>query len=160
MVFTRSGRSTRRESGSKEEHKQVPDPVSAIADQQETLHGDSGDSDAPEEISSKHGPDIKLLTDSSQSLSLFEQLQEKKRKLEEDRKDKVQSKRRKRVKKLDKGEYRVKERKAEFKVLTLTDGIKKSLEPRVNFRDELLRARTDGKRERVPNAAALRAKWI
>ncbi|KAJ1359348.1 hypothetical protein KIN20_018045 [Parelaphostrongylus tenuis] len=159
MVFTRSGRSTRRESGSKEEFTVIRDHVSPISDPQETL-GDDSDSDAPEEISSKPGPDIRLLTDPSEGLSLFEELQEKKRKLEKHRVDKVEWKRRKRVKKVDKGEYRVKEKKAEFKVLTLDEGIKKTLEPRINFRDELLKARTAGKRERVPNAAALRAKWI
>lgn len=159
MVLTRSGRSTRREFGTKSDFAQTTDPLSTVVGQQQVSSEDS-DSDAPEEISSKPGPDIKLLTDSGENLSLFEELQEKKRKMEENRQDKTRSKRRKRVKKVDRGEYRIKEKKAEFKVLTLDEGINKSLEPRVNFRDELLRARTAGKRERVPNAAVLRAKWI
>lgn len=159
MVLTRSGRSTRQEFGTKSDFAQTTDPLSTVVGQQQVSSEDS-DSDAPEEISSKSGPDIKLLTDSGENLSLFEELQEKKRKMEENRQDKTRSKRRKKVKKVDRGEYRIKEKKAEFKVLTLDEGIKKSLEPRVNFRDELLRARTAGKRERVPNAAALRAKWI
>ncbi|RCN26435.1 hypothetical protein ANCCAN_27838, partial [Ancylostoma caninum] len=100
------------------------------------------------ELSSKLAPDIPLLHDPEPELSLFEQLQQKKREQEESRIDRAQAKKRRRIKKVDAGQFVVKAKKAEFKVLTLNEGLKKSLEPTVNFREQLLRARTDGKREK------------
>uniref|UniRef100_A0A0K0CXV5 GRAM domain-containing protein n=1 Tax=Angiostrongylus cantonensis TaxID=6313 RepID=A0A0K0CXV5_ANGCA len=152
LVLTRSGRSTRREFGTKSDFAQTTDPLSTVVGQQQVSSEDS-DSDAPEEISSKPGPDIKLLTDSGENLSLFEEVplsslfaiphQGKVGYSDESScyiyfKSKV-------FKNLL---LCFLNRKAEFKVLTLDEGINKSLEPRVNFRDELLRARTAGKRER------------
>ncbi|CAJ0603046.1 unnamed protein product [Cylicocyclus nassatus] len=121
---------------------------------------DGSDSDAPMEISSKPGPDIILSASPEKEMSLFEQVQERKREEEEKRQNRTQSKKRRRIKKLQAGEFLVKAKKAEFKVLTLDKGLKKSLEPAVNFKEQLLMARTSGRRERVPNAAAMRAKWI
>nr|CDJ98148.1 Hypothetical protein CBG06964 [Haemonchus contortus] len=105
------------------------------------------DSDAPVEISSKIVPDIELL-DEEPELSLFEQQQKKKKEEEERRQEKAQAKKRRRIKKLDRGEFLVKAKKAQFKVVTLNEGVKKSLEPSVNFREELLKARTAGRREK------------
>ncbi|KJH44614.1 myelin proteolipid protein [Dictyocaulus viviparus] len=122
-------------------------------------HTDS-DSDMPEEISSKGVTDIKLNAKCDQSFSIFEQLQEKNGDSEREKLEKTSFMKRKRVRKVDRGEFRVKKKKAEFTILTLADGVQKSLEPTVNFRDELLKARTSGKREKVANAALMRAKWI
>ncbi|KAK6735366.1 hypothetical protein RB195_018523 [Necator americanus] len=78
---------------------------------------------------------------------------------EEGRKSKTQTEKVRRITKAKKGEYAAKTRK-EFKVLTLDDEVKKSLEPRVNYKEQLLMVRTAGKRERVRNVSFMRARWI
>ncbi|EYB87559.1 hypothetical protein Y032_0260g514 [Ancylostoma ceylanicum] len=142
-LSTRSGKYDRAEVSRIE--KGSPAVLEADPDR---MSGDVSDSEAPVEISSKMVPDIPLLHDPEPELSLFEQLQERKREQEESRQDRAQAKKRRRIKKVDAGQFIVKAKKAEFKVLTLNEGLKKSLEPTVNFREQLLRARTDGKREK------------
>ncbi|VDN20243.1 unnamed protein product [Cylicostephanus goldi] len=136
VLITRKGKYER-----EEEAQNVPGATGSEDD-------DGSDSDAPMEISSKPGPDIILSASPEKELSLFEQVQERKREEEEKRQNKAQSKKRRRIKKLHAGEFVVKAKKAEFKVLTLDKGLKKSLEPAVNFKEQLLMARTSGRRER------------
>ncbi|KAK5966140.1 hypothetical protein GCK32_009446 [Trichostrongylus colubriformis] len=151
-LATRTGKRSIRRSRSQEDlSENVPndgqESPDIVASQSNSENDSDSDSDAPVEISSKPAPDIKLL-DEEPELSLFEQYQKKKKEAEERRQEKAQSKNRKRVKKVDRGQFVVKAKKAQFKVITLDEGVKKSLEPTVNFREELLRARTAGRREK------------
>ncbi|WKX96810.1 hypothetical protein Q1695_012895 [Nippostrongylus brasiliensis] len=149
-VVTRSGKSsfqdikTSQNSNVDEEETSIS-PVDAHQEEED----DSGnDSDAPMEISSKHQPDIKLVDDEPE-LSIFEQYQKKKKEEEQQRQEKTaQSKKRKRVKKVARGEFLVKAKAAQFKVVTLNEGVKTALEPRINFREELLKVRTADRREK------------
>uniref|UniRef100_A0A0N4W854 DUF4604 domain-containing protein n=1 Tax=Haemonchus placei TaxID=6290 RepID=A0A0N4W854_HAEPC len=145
IVTTRSGRTSTRRSQEDLTQKAVRDEEESPAVDNSPSNSDNdsdAESDAPVEISSKIVPDIELL-DEEPELSLFEQVQE-----EERRQEKAQAKKRRRIKKLDRGEFLVKAKKAQFKVVTLNEGVKKSLEPCVNFREELLKARTAGRREK------------
>lgn len=161
MVVTRSGRSSFREPPKEDVAAEClsSDDEDKVAVVEPDVEDESGsDSDAPAEISSKVVPDIKLGDEAE--LSIFEQYQEKKKKEEELRQEKAHLKKKRRIKKLGRGEFVVKAKSAQFKVVTLSEGVNKSLEPMVNFREELLKARTAAKREKVPNAPAMRAKWI
>ncbi|XGW07872.1 hypothetical protein V3C99_010750, partial [Haemonchus contortus] len=162
QLTTRSGKTSTRHSQEDLSQKASRDKEESptVDDSPSNSDIDSdADSDAPVEISSKIVPDIELL-DEEPELSLFEQQQKKKKEEEERRQEKAQAKKRRRIKKLDRGEFLVKAKEAQFKVVTLNEGVKKSLEPSVNFREELLKARTAGRREKVSNASVMRAKWI
>ncbi|CAI4220499.1 unnamed protein product [Auanema sp. JU1783] len=121
------------------------------------------DDDAPVEVTSKKaketGPDMPLVASEEPSLSLFEQLQLKKQKEEDGRLEKKKAKKLRR-KKTNKGQYVVQTKKAAFNVVTLDEGLTSALEPAINFKAELLKARTSGRRVRDAKNSIHRAKWV
>lgn len=68
----------------------------------------------------------------------------------------------KEAKKISEGvfEVKMKKSKAKFNVVTLKSGVQKMLEPEVNFRDELLKARTAGTRCVNTEKYYQRAQWV
>jgi len=121
---------------------------------------DDDEDDAPMEVSSKKHivPDMMLAAGPEPEMSLFEQVQAKKKEEEQNKKDRVKARRLKR-KRVQPGEFVVSEKKAEFKVVTLDKGIRNPLEPTRNFKADLLKERTKDRRVKSVKTMSHRAKW-
>uniref|UniRef100_A0A183G7A7 DNA polymerase epsilon catalytic subunit n=1 Tax=Heligmosomoides polygyrus TaxID=6339 RepID=A0A183G7A7_HELPZ len=117
------------------------------------------DSDAPAEISSKVVPDIKLGDEAE--LSIFEQVYTYLNRIFVPAfvSQALQSTSQISQKSLMLCPYVSRFRSAQFKVVTLSEGVNKSLEPMVNFREELLKARTAAKREKGNPLSLLVGVW-
>lgn len=158
MVSTRNGKTTRRASDVQKEQQ-------AAAEIDMDDFDFESDDDAPMEVSSKKpsalGPDMMLVEAPEPEMSLFEQVQARKKEDAEKKlkKEKARARRLKRQM-IQPGEFVVSEKKAEFKVVTLDRGVRNALEPARNFKADLLKARTADRRMKTPNAAAHRAKWV
>ncbi|KAF8365508.1 hypothetical protein PRIPAC_83337 [Pristionchus pacificus] len=122
------------------------------------------DDDAPVEISSKKqvssGPDIVLAEAPEQDdgPTLYEQMRAKKSETETAKRVKRAEK--KKVARKSKGVYEVKTKQTTFTVRTLGEGVSAPLQTTVSFREQLLAARTEGRREKYPEGMRQRQAFI
>ncbi|CAJ0951529.1 unnamed protein product, partial [Mesorhabditis belari] len=128
-----------------ERKEMLPKKINAV-------QSDSSDDEAPVEVTSK-APDIQLAEAPKSELSLYEQVQLKKKK-EEVKREKTLRKSH-RIQKLRDGEYEVKTKNASFKLLTADKGVKGVLKNQRDFRAELLEARVGNRRRDASTAKAI-----
>lgn len=179
MVLTRTGRSTRKTSidnlqsivlGETNEttekvvkQKVVPEKTPVISREDVEEESDEDNDDVPMEVSSKNTlkPDIAIVEPEEEYVSIYDMVKQKQDEDENKKKEKTIKKRvKKNARKLAKGMYEVRQSKAKFRVTTLSEGIKQPLEPKFNFRDELLKSRTENVRMKNPGARIHREKWL
>ncbi|EFO91862.1 hypothetical protein CRE_08529 [Caenorhabditis remanei] len=120
---------------------------------------DDDDDDEPMEVTSS-----KVEEKGAEPKSIVEKLLEKKAEKSAKIAAKKLKKRNKKkeMKKISDGvfEVKMKKSKAKFNVVTLSNGVQKMLEPEINFREELLKARTAGTRCVDTEKYYQRAQWV